>query len=157
LLQATKEPADMMNQPVVLQDHTSSRLGAAKTDLIAARVVIADDDPETLELLNDILRSPTTEISQAVNGAELVVLLAEQGPFDLVVTDISMPWMEGLAVVRSARAAEIQTPVLFISGLSRPDLESTVARLGNAKLLRKPIAVSDVRAAVDQLLEHRTG
>lgn len=63
-----------------------------------------------------------------------------------------MPWMEGLAVIRTARTAAIQAPVLVISGLSRPDIPATVAGLGNAKLLRKPIAVAELREAVAELL-----
>ena len=124
----------------------------AKGDAIVARVAIADDDPEALELLSQILRSPTIEICKAATGAELVVLLAEQGPFDLIVTDIDMPWMEGLAAVRSARAAEIQAPVLFVSGVARPDLSAAVERLGNSRLLRKPIAVATLRTVVGAML-----
>jgi DNA-binding NarL/FixJ family response regulator len=55
-------------------------------------------------------------------------------------------------VIRSARAAEIDAPVLFISGLSRPDLLETVERLGNAKLLRKPVTVSTLRQTVSEML-----
>jgi CheY-like chemotaxis protein len=124
----------------------------AAGDLIVAKVAIADDDPEALELLCRILRSPTIEICKAQSGAELVVLLAEQGPFDLIVTDIDMPWMEGLAVVRSARAAEIRAPVLFVSGVARPGLSAAVERLGNSRLLRKPIAVSALREAIGEML-----
>lgn len=128
------------------------RTWTPRIDPLLVRVAIADDDPEALELWGQILRHPAIEICTAASGAELVVLLAEQGPFDLIVTDIDMPWMEGLAVIRSARAAEIEAPVLFISGLSRPDLKSAVERLGNARLLRKPIAVSTLRATVQEML-----
>jgi DNA-binding response OmpR family regulator len=123
-----------------------------RIDPIIVRVAIADDDPEALDLLGQILHHPAIEICTAASGAELVVLLAEQGPFDLIVTDIDMPWMEGLAVIRSARAADIEAPVLFISGLSRPDLKSAVEHLGNARILRKPIAVSALRATVQEML-----
>lgn len=124
----------------------------SRTDSTVVRVAIADDDPETLELLGEILHGPAIEICKAASGAELVVLLAEQGPFDLIVTDVDMPWMEGLAVIRSARAAEIGAPVLFISGLPRPDLLASVERLGNARLLRKPISVSTLRRTVSEML-----
>ena len=117
-----------------------------------SRVAIADDDPEALDLLGDILGGPMTEICKAASGAELVVLLAEQGPFDLIVTDVNMPWMEGIAAIRSARASEIQAPVIVISGVSRPSLAAEVERLGNARLLRKPILVSALRQAVRELL-----
>ena len=125
---------------------------AANDNLSVARVAIADDDPDALDLLGEALRPLAVQVDRASTGAELVVLLAEQGPFDLVVTDIGMPWMEGLAVIRSARASEIETPVLFVSGLARPDLEASVARLGNARILRKPIVVSALRNAVSEML-----
>jgi CheY-like chemotaxis protein len=131
---------------------SGTRGASSHGGLVVARVAIADDDPESLELLAHTLASPTTEISRASSGAELVVLLAERGPFDLIVTDVNMPWMEGVAVIRSARASHIRTPVLIITGVARPDLESTVSRLGNARLLRKPVALAELRQAVAELL-----
>jgi two-component system OmpR family response regulator len=120
--------------------------------MAVARIAIADDDPDSLELIRAALNSPTNAIYEATTGAELVVLLAEQGPFDLVITDVNMPWMEGLHVLQSVRAANINTPALIVSGVSRSNLESTIAHLGRARLLRKPFAISDLRAAVTELL-----
>lgn len=117
-----------------------------------ARIVVADDDPEALDLLGDVLRTMDVQVYRASSGAELVVLLADHGPFDLIVTDIDMPWMEGLGVVRSARAAEIETPVLFVTGVERPNLAARVAGMGNARLLRKPIMIAEVRRAVREML-----
>ena len=141
-----------MTDQIIHAPATSDGPALARSELVVARVAIADDDPDTLQLLSDILCSPTVEIFKAMSGAELVVLLADQGPFDLIVTDIDMPWMEGLAVIRSARAAEIQAPVLFISGMSRPNLQAAVECLGNSRLLRKPIAVSTLRKTVSEML-----
>ena len=147
-----QQELDMMDQQAVRETSSSAHPDLARLDTVVARIVIADDDPEALDLLSDILCGPTVEICRATSGAELVVLLAEQGPFDLIVTDIDMPWMEGLAVIRSARAAQIRAPVLFVSGLSRPDLPAIIERLGNAKLVRKPITVSALRKTVGEML-----
>jgi two-component system cell cycle response regulator CtrA len=119
---------------------------------MVAKVAIADDDSETLDLLSEILRGPSTTIHKAASGAELVVLLAEHGPFDLIVTDVDMPWMDGISAIRSVRGSEVRSPVLVISGVSRPELPAEVERLGNAKFLPKPILVSAVRQAVKELL-----
>jgi DNA-binding response OmpR family regulator len=124
---------------------------AVPTPLPLLRIAIADDDPDSLELLRLALGSPVTEIYEATNGVELVQLLAKSDPFDLVVTDVLMPWMEGLQVLRSARASEDMTPVLVISGLTRPDLQARVDGLGNAKLLHKPFGIAELRAAVSTL------
>jgi len=135
-------------------DENSQKDGAQGADgnVSIAQVVIADDDPDALELLGEVLRPLTVQVHKASSGAELVVLLADHGPFDLIVTDIDMPWMEGLGVIRSARAAEIETPVLFVSGIARADLEGAVASLSNARVLRKPVAIADLRHAVSQML-----
>lgn len=125
---------------------------AVPTPLPLLRIAIADDDPDSLELLRLALGSPVTEIYEATNGVELVQLLAKSDPFDLVVTDVLMPWMEGLQVMRSARAADDLTPVLVISGLTRPDLQARVDRLGNAKLLHKPFGITELRAAISALM-----
>ncbi len=142
----------MTSEQTVRESTSPHSSRTATGDLVVARVVIADDDPETLEMLCEVLRSPTIEIRKVVSGTGLVFLLAEQGPFDLIITDIDMPYMEGVAVIRSARAAEIETPVLFISGISRPDLPAAIERLGNSRLLRKPIEVSTLRQTVKEML-----
>jgi DNA-binding response OmpR family regulator len=119
------------------------------------RIAIADDDPDSLELLRLALESPLTEIYEASNGVELVQLLVENDPFDLVVTDVLMPWMEGIQVLRSARVAEVMTPVLVISGLTRSDLQGKVDSLGNARLLHKPFGIPELRAAVSDLMSRQ--
>jgi len=142
-----------MTNDYVKREFTLEELAlAARRQMTASRIVIADDDPDSLELLRLALGNPLVEICEATNGAELVQLLAEDGPFDLVVTDIHMPWMEGLQVLHSARAAEVKSPVLVITGLAGTDLQAKVDRLGNAKLLRKPFGIPELRAAVADLM-----
>ena len=120
-----------------------------------SRIAIADDDPDSLALLRQALASPTTEIREATNGVELAKLLIEDEPFALVITDVLMPWLEGLQILRSLRGAEDTTPVLLITGLTRPDLENTVDALSNARLLHKPFGISELRAAVFELTTGR--
>jgi DNA-binding response OmpR family regulator len=125
---------------------------AASAPIQVSRIAIADDDPDSLALLRLALGSPVTEICEATNGLELAQLLLQNDPFDLVVTDVLMPWLEGLTILRSARQADVMTPVLLITGLTRPDLQTAVDHLGNAKLLHKPFGISELRAAVHELI-----
>ena len=119
------------------------------------RVAVADDDRETLDLLCLILDAPDTDILRASTGAELAVRLTKHGPFDLVVTDIDMPWMEGLDVVKALRAAQMDVPVVVVSGLARPEIPELVKALGNALFLQKPIVVAEFRRAVARLVAAR--
>jgi two-component system, cell cycle response regulator CpdR len=118
-----------------------------------AKILIADDDPDCLELLEHALHSPGAELVRARDGGELLQLLAEDGPFDLIVTDLNMPWMEGLQVLASARSAGLNTPVLVITGLTRPDLAAAIAQVGNARLLRKPFEIAALRNVISDLLQ----
>jgi DNA-binding response OmpR family regulator len=59
--------------------------------------------------------------------------------------------MEGLQVLASIREAGLPTPVLVITGLTRPDLEASVERMGHASLLRKPFDAEKLRGAVAAL------
>ena len=117
-----------------------------------ARIIVADDDADCRELVSAALHAPGNEILFATNGGELLDLVAEHDDFDLIITDINMPWMEGLQVLASIRSAGLRTPVLVITGLTRPDLPAAIARMGNAGLLHKPIAIADLRGAIAELL-----
>jgi DNA-binding response OmpR family regulator len=139
VLAADKRKSDPDSQPLA---HTPRLL----------RIAIADSDPDSLELLRLALKSPANDIYEATNGVELVQLLVENDPFDLVVTDVLLPWMDGLEVLRSARATEVATPVLMITRLVRSDLQAEVDHLGNSKLLRKPFGIPELRAAVFDLM-----
>ena len=121
---------------------------------MAARVLVADDDPGMLELVAEALERPGVTVLRAENGGELLDLLASQGPFDLIVTDVSMPWMSGLQVANSARTAGVITPMIIISATKDPSLDEQVAALGaNARLLRKPFGFEELDATVKSLVK----
>jgi CheY-like chemotaxis protein len=120
------------------------------------RVLIADDDPDTRELIALAVQAPGVEIYVAVDGLELLELIAECDPFDLIVTDIGMPSIAGLQVLASIRAAGLDTPALVVTGLDRPALPATIARLGNTMLVRKPFEIVELRRAITTLLKEES-
>ena len=112
------------------------------------RIAICDDDPESLDLFERALAGFDVDFARAADGRQLVELVAEHGPFDLVITDVALPWMSGLQVAASLRTAGLDTPVLMVTGLDRYDLEGRVLRLHDAALLRKPVSIPELRRAV---------
>lgn len=119
-----------------------------------ARILVADDDPEMLatvaEAVDEVFGA---EVVRAATGAELVLQLATQGPFDLVITDISMPWMNGLQAMRSLKYAGVTGPIIFMTGLADEKLPERVTALGtDAVLLRKPFSLAQLEETIDGLL-----
>jgi two-component system cell cycle sensor histidine kinase/response regulator CckA len=118
-----------------------------------ARVLVADDDPLLLDAVAESLTRMGADVVRAESGAELIDQLADEGPFDLVVTDISMPWMSGLQAVHSARTAGLGTSVIVMTALRDERIPAQVKALGeHAVLLRKPFELADLEAVASALL-----
>ena len=89
----------------------------------------------------------------ATTGSDLVLFLVEHGPFELVITDIAMPWMDGVEAMRSVRHGGVIPPVIFITGSDDRAIVARVTELGSAAaLLRKPIQPDELHALIDRLL-----
>ena len=117
------------------------------------RILVADDDPALLTMVADALERMGAYVARAGTGAELVRRLVERGPFDLVITDIFMPWMDGLQAMRSVRYAGLAPALIFMTGLTDDSLPDRVAALGRrAVLLRKPFELAELESAMHDLL-----
>jgi CheY-like chemotaxis protein len=124
--------------------------------LPAARVLVADDDPDLLEAVAESLTRLGASVIRASNGAELIEHLAEHGPFDLVVTDIGMPWMTGLKAMHAARMAGLGTSIIVMTGLREAWIPARVRALGgSAALLEKPFDLAELETLASKLLAER--
>jgi CheY-like chemotaxis protein len=120
------------------------------------RILVADDDPGILEAVADALEDLGAEVIRARSGAELIEHLGTHGPFDLVVTDVSMPWMSGLQAMHSVRTAGLPTPVIVITALEADQVAEQVRTLGrNAVLMRKPFPLAELQDTARTLLRTR--
>jgi len=115
------------------------------------RVLVADDDAAMLALVATAMERLGFSVCRAEDGNELLQALASSGPFDLFVTDISMPWMTGLQVAHSARAAGLMTPVIVMTALPIDAVEVNTLG-GHVVLLRKPFGLTQLVSAVHHLL-----
>jgi len=121
------------------------------------RVLVADDDPAVLEAVADAIEDLGADVVCARSGAELIESFGERGPFDLVITDVSMPWMSGLQAMHSVRTAGLATPVIVMTALKEERVADQVRTLGrDAVLMRKPFALADLQQTARTLLSSRT-
>jgi two-component system, OmpR family, response regulator MprA len=116
------------------------------------RVLIAEDDPEMLAAVADALGRLGYAVVQVESGAGLVDRLASHGPFDLIISDISMPWMDGLKALRSMRTVGVATPIIVMTALRDHQIATRMQALGsNAVLLHKPFELDELESAIAKL------
>jgi response regulator RpfG family c-di-GMP phosphodiesterase len=119
------------------------------------KCLVVDDDPVIRKGLSLLLEGQGCEVRQAAAGDEALARLAEQ-PADLVVTDIEMPGMDGVALLREIRLRWPDTGVVMVTG--QTDVRTAVACLDQGALdyISKPFQIEEARARIAQAMEKRT-
>ena len=114
-------------------------------------ILVVDDDDYLLDLIKVILKTHG-HTPVALGSARKAFQLCQQKRFDLVITDLTMPDMDGIELIRALGAAKIDVPVLAISGTFNGQLQPVAAQLGAVETLNKPFNLIDLLAAVDRSL-----
>lgn len=117
------------------------------------RILVIEDDPGTRRLLQVCLRPLAGEVSVAADGARAIELLAAQR-FDLVITDLGLPFVSGLEIVRRMRAdpALARVPVILLSLIGDPDIPQRSQEAGAQACFVKPFSPTKLVAAARELL-----
>ncbi len=117
-------------------------------------VLVAEDDLDLLDMVTSILERAGLRVVRAKNGAELVQHLAEDDGIDLVLTDVTMPWMSGAQAALSARNAGLKMPVILMTALRGRALAQALVPLGtNTLVLCKPFGVAELVSTVKSVLK----
>jgi DNA-binding response OmpR family regulator len=87
----------------------------------------------------------------AAGNADEALEALREGRFDLLITDVAMPDVDGLELVRMARAIDGRLPVLFSSGYA--DVQTFGEELSDETVLRKPFRIADVAARIETVLD----
>jgi response regulator RpfG family c-di-GMP phosphodiesterase len=117
------------------------------------RALIVDDQEEIRELLYDLLAADYDCVT-AASAAEALAALSG-GNFDLLLSDITMPGMNGLELIPRALAASPSTVIVMISGLQNIESAIEAMRFGAFDYITKPFDLDHVSSAVRRALEHR--
>lgn len=118
------------------------------------RVLVVDDSPHLRKLVRSAIeRLRDARCVEAADGAEALRKLQE-GPFDLVLTDINMPVLDGLKLVAHIRQApaSASVPIIVITTESAAVDRARAMRLGASAYLVKPVQAHQVLEAVTRLL-----
>ncbi|NNE20202.1 MAG: response regulator [Myxococcales bacterium] len=117
-------------------------------------LVVEDSKTMRNMLAESLLRIPGMEVVEADNGLAGIRALAA-GQFDLVLTDVNMPVMDGLKLVRHVRSdpRHEKTPIVVITTENAPNDRDRAMALGANAYIEKPIQAPRVIRAVQKLLE----
>lgn len=136
------------------------------------RVLVVDDDQSTIHFLQESLSSSGYEVSCAESGEAAEQMLGSDS-FDVILSDISMPGIDGIALLRAVRERDLDVPVVLLTG--GPNLETAIQAIeyGAFRYLLKPIGLTElqdvirkavqvhrlarIRKQADSLLESRAG
>lgn len=104
-------------------------------------LLIVDDEPEILEGIREMLLAsdlPLKEVKTAQSARRALMMFA-QSPFDIIISDIRMPEMDGLEMVRQTRRIWPRTSVVFLTGFRDFEYARQAIQLGSADYLVKPV------------------
>jgi len=122
-----------------------------------ARILVADDDPLSIKLLNFRLSSVGHEVIFAVNGGEALEIATREKP-DLVLLDIMMPVMNGFQVLRKLKSQEETKNIPVIMLTSKVQEKDVVFGLeaGAEDYITKPFSFAELNARVNRALAPRS-
>jgi two-component system OmpR family response regulator len=118
------------------------------------RILIVEDDRETAEFIQRGLEELGHNPAVAQSGTDALHLLSTE-QFDVAVIDRMLPGVDGLSVVRRARTAGIELPVLLVTALGRIEDRVSGLEAGADDYLVKPFAFSELAARVNALARRR--
>jgi two-component system, NtrC family, response regulator AtoC len=120
-----------------------------------ARILVADDEAGIREFLADTLRLDDHDVAEAVDGRDAARRLDER-VFDLVITDLKMPNLDGMSVLRKLRAEQPEVEVIVMTAHGSIEGAVEAMKLGAFDYLTKPVGSPDeVRLLVGRALERR--
>ena len=123
---------------------------------MAGRILLVEDDPQIADYIASGLGEEGFTVDLAENGRD-GLFLATDSQFDLVVLDRMLPGMDGLALLKALRAAEVATPVILLSALGSTDDRIAGLTAGADDYLTKPFSFGELLARVHALLRRASG
>jgi DNA-binding response OmpR family regulator len=117
------------------------------------RILIADDDPDLIDLLESFFRGEGYEVTAKVNGKD-ALQAAESEKFDLVLLDVMMPYIDGYHVASeiSSRLGSEAPKIIIMTSRDTASEKGIALLSGASEVIQKPFSLDDVNARVKAAL-----
>jgi two-component system response regulator PilR (NtrC family) len=124
--------------------------------LVVARILVVDDELSMRQFLEILLKKEGHEVFCASDGEEALAGF-QAGPWDLLVSDIKMPKMGGLDLLRKAKGLHPNIAVIMITAYASPEDAIAAMKAGAYDYLTKPFKVEEIKAVIRNALAKTTG
>lgn len=118
------------------------------------RVLVIDDDPAMVDLLNYQLREQGFIVDSALDGNAGIRLASEQ-PFAIALTDLHLPDIDGIELVRRLKEVTPQTEIIMITGYSSMARAIDAIKAGAFHFVEKPVSLEELLLLIEKALERR--
>jgi two-component system response regulator AtoC len=115
------------------------------------RILVVDDEVKMRRLLEMSLKNMGHDVIQAADGAEAMACF-DEAPFDLVMTDLNMPRMDGMQLLRNLRERGEEVPVIVLTAFGTIETAVEAMKLGAADYIIRPFEMDTVELAVTRAL-----
>lgn len=119
-------------------------------------VAVIDDNRTWVETVSEMLREEGFDVRAVTDGEQAVELLDRIRP-DLIILDVDLPGISGLAVLKDFRRRDRATPVLVVSGEDRASVQDRAMHDGASGFLQKPVPGAILLRAVRRLMSRAVG
>jgi DNA-binding NtrC family response regulator len=116
------------------------------------RVLIVDDEASARDTIADLLTEEGYTVATAASGNHALKLL-EQSPFDLIISDLIMPQMDGIAFTKSIKALGIDSPIIVITGFATIEHAVESMKAGAYDFITKPFNFDQIKITIEKALE----
>ncbi len=117
-------------------------------------ILLVDDEPELRRILAELLKGEGFHVLEAVDGREAVRIFdAEGDSIDLIVMDVVMPNMGGVAAAVEIRQRNADVPILFQTGYGEQAQIQAAGAIDNAQSLKKPVMIPELFRAIDAAIK----
>ncbi|NQV20785.1 MAG: response regulator, partial [Rhodospirillales bacterium] len=125
--------------------------------LSSAKILVVDDNPSNVLLLEKILSNASYEAVQSTTDPLAVAGLHQREKFDLILLDIQMPKLDGFGVMRCLKELQIEDylPILVLTAQNDSETRSRALEQGAKDFVTKPFEVDEVLSRVANMLEVR--
>jgi YesN/AraC family two-component response regulator len=120
--------------------------------LLSGRLLIVDDEPDLLEILQDILKPVISDITVAENG-KVALDIFNRGEIDVILSDINMPVMDGFTLLTEIRKQSPLVPFVILTAYGDKKNLLEAIRLNATDFLDKPFSEEEVRKVMKRALD----